>query len=162
KALAAYEQSLSLQRQLVKDHPDVHEFRQGLAQTCHNVGHRHHRAGRYDDALASYREALTHFKRLAEASPGSAAYSHSVAGTLKRRELWPGNAGELYAVARDLALAAALAAAGTPERGRYEGLALETLRSALKAGYRDFEKLRTSPDLNSLRGRPEFEKLLGE
>ena len=81
--------------------------------------------------------------------------------TLERRKLWSGNPNELYRVACDLVLAADLSREA-PERSKYNDLALETLRQALKAGYRDLNKLRNNPDLESLRAHPEFGKLLKE
>src|SRR5262249_3006212 len=45
---------------------------------------------------------------------------------------------------------------------RYGGRAVELLRQAAARGYTDVEHLKHDPDLDALRGRPEFQKLVME
>ena len=54
------------------------------------------------------------------------------------------------------------AAGDAARRRRCHDLAVETYRMALQAGYRDLGKLRKSPELNALRGHPDFPALLRE
>jgi hypothetical protein len=46
------------------------------------------------------------------------------------------------------------------ERGRYEALALETLRRAINLGYEDFTNIKQDSDLVPLRMLPEFQAIL--
>ncbi len=55
---------------------------------------------------------------------------------------------------------AAPTAGDAAERRRRVGLALESLREAVAAGYDDIAQLETSPDLAPLRDRPEFREIM--
>ncbi len=82
----------------------------------------------------------------------------------------PADAGVEYAVACDLARAAALVGKGKPEpseaeqseRNRYADLAMAALRQAVDCGFRDRQRLQTDRALEPLRGREDFQKLLAE
>ena len=87
----------------------------------------------------------------------------------KRRDLWPDDPAELVSAAADLACAAARSsAAGKADltaqekalRRRYADEAVATLRQAVELGYRDAERLRKDPALDSLRTRDDFRGLL--
>jgi hypothetical protein len=82
--------------------------------------------------------------------------------TRQRLALRRADAAELYAIARDFALTAAAAkTAGQDDtQARCADLALDALGRALKAGYRDRERLRTDSALDILRPRDDFQKLL--
>jgi hypothetical protein len=94
--------------------------------------------------------------------------AQAVAASLEHRKLCGTDPNALLTVARELALAAKLVGQGkarlTPaeaeERNKYGGLAVETLRLALKHGFRNVEALNKHPDLAVLRGRPDFQTLL--
>ncbi|WP_417848467.1 HEAT repeat domain-containing protein [Thalassoglobus sp.] len=47
-----------------------------------------------------------------------------------------------------------------PTIKEYEAKAIQALEKSIKYGFEEFELMRTDPDLNSLRGLPEFQKLL--
>ena len=44
----------------------------------------------------------------------------------------------------------------------YADLALKALRQSMQAGFNDAEHLRKDPDLDPLRSRPDFKRLLSE
>ncbi len=67
---------------------------------------------------------------------------------------------ELADVACELARAAAIRGEKGGERHGFQDLALGTLRRAREKGFRDVERLRHDKDLDHLRRRPEFQKLL--
>jgi serine/threonine-protein kinase len=48
------------------------------------------------------------------------------------------------------------------QRKRLQSRAIESLRKSLTLGWKDLDRLRSDPDLSSLRERPEFQALLGE
>jgi len=50
----------------------------------------------------------------------------------------------------------------TAEGRRAADLALDTLRQAVKDGYRDLAGMRTDPSLDPLRWRADFQKLLAD
>jgi hypothetical protein len=69
---------------------------------------------------------------------------------------------ELCDIADELALAAAAHGEKNGERNGYQDLALSALRSARQKGFQDVERLQHDKDLDNLRGRPDFQKLLAE
>jgi hypothetical protein len=58
------------------------------------------------------------------------------------------------------ALAAGAVKEDAPLSDRYAVRAIALLRQATDAGYKDLETLRKDPDLNALRGRDDFKKLV--
>ena len=67
----------------------------------------------------------------------------------------------LYAAACAYAIAAKVIATSDPPKSKaFAKRAVALLRQAVRNGYRDYLYMSTDPDLNSLRGHPEFETLL--
>jgi serine/threonine protein kinase/Tfp pilus assembly protein PilF len=69
---------------------------------------------------------------------------------------------ELYGVACELARSLALRGRETVEGLEYSGFAMEMLRHASVKGFRDLKRLGAEKDLDALRGRQDFQLLLGE
>jgi tetratricopeptide (TPR) repeat protein len=94
----------------------------------------------------------------------------AAAVALQRRQGWPDNPLQVYWSACDLAFCGPVVGRGKPslteaeraERRRYEGLALETLRQAVDAGFADAGRLRADAAWAPLRDRPEFRALQKE
>jgi hypothetical protein len=92
----------------------------------------------------------------------------AAATALEQQKLWPDNTGELCNVARELALAAAVVGMGKrdlsaqeqAERRRIAGQAVAALQRAVSLGYKDGDRLRKDPELELLRPRDDFRKLL--
>ncbi len=101
------------------------------------------------------REALTSFAQ-APAGPNRWA---TLATRRLANELPPV---EVCDVACELARAAALRSEKGADAGGLQDLAVSTLRRAQARGFRDVERLRRDKDLDSLRGRPDFQKLVAE
>jgi WD40 repeat protein len=70
--------------------------------------------------------------------------------------------GALYECGRIYALAAGAVQGDAALADRYAARAVALLRQAADAGYRDSQTLRQDPDLDALRGRDDFKKLLKE
>jgi serine/threonine protein kinase/WD40 repeat protein len=70
--------------------------------------------------------------------------------------------GALYECGRIYALAASAVQGDAAVADRYAARAVVLLRQAADAGYKDSQALRIDPDLDALRGRDDFKKLLKE
>jgi tetratricopeptide (TPR) repeat protein len=120
-------------------------------------------AAQYPDFLRS------HYRLLAGVLRDLGRPAEAVTALLEQRKLAAGHPGELFQAARALALCVALVGkdqgkltdSAKAERERVVGLALETLRWAVGAGYRG-EDLQADAAFDALRSRPEFRKLLAE
>ncbi len=94
--------------------------------------------------------------------------AEAVQAVAKLRELKTATAGQLYNAACVYSLCAGrpgaapslLTAEQIAARQQYIDHALETLREAVKAGWKDFDHMQEDPDLTVLRDLPEFKALL--
>jgi hypothetical protein len=128
----------------MKANPTVWTYRVALASNASRLGQIHQRAGRPADAVASYRLAITMMKELRSPS------EHN-----------------LYSLACYQALLAGVAAeAGsgmTAEQARAAAdRAMKALSAAIAAGYRNVAHMRKDTDLDALRPRADFKKLLAD
>jgi serine/threonine-protein kinase len=180
-SLDSYRKAEETFRKLVKQNPDSAVNRRYLAGALNNMADVLQKVNRSAEALKSFEECVALQKMVFDASPKDKEYRESlsmysrnlsrayrldrrhaeaVAVTLQQRDLWLDNGTELARLLRDFQLAAQLTAKNSPEWKRYVDYGIETLAMALAAGYRDFERLRTDPDLALFRQRDEFERLL--
>jgi tetratricopeptide (TPR) repeat protein len=188
-ALVAFGRARDLQQKLVGEDPDNYEYHSALANTLHNLGMNLYELKRYGEALPYVQQAVAQQRAALERAPRIDGYRRSLskhlgllaelarvlgrpdeaaAALLERRALWAGNGPELYQVAADLAATAAavakdkteLSAEEAAQRRRCEDAAVETLRQAVAAGYRDADALQKDPRLAALRGRHDFQALL--
>jgi hypothetical protein len=94
--------------------------------------------------------------------------AEAVQAVAKLRELGTATAGQLYNAACVYSLCAAaikaekdeLTAEQAAERQKHIADALETLREAIKVGWKDFAHMQKDPDLTVLRDLSEFKALL--
>jgi eukaryotic-like serine/threonine-protein kinase len=190
-ALASLQQARDVRERLVGLHPDDLECRNNLAVTLHHLGEAQWLLGRREEALACYRQATeqqhqalhlgpqvpqlrqalsTLYRKLAQRQRELGRPGEAAATARRRRDLWPGQPDELYDVARELALCiplvgkepTALTAAQQAEREGYAAEAMAELRQAVAHGFRDAERLRKDPDLELLRSRDDFRKLVDD
>jgi tetratricopeptide (TPR) repeat protein len=141
-ATAVIEQACAACERLVKDHPTVAEYSDGLADTLWALGRAHRRAGRVAAAAADLRRSADLRERLPNL----------------RTE-------PRYLLACTRALLASLAGQAGSGLPAVEGLAeanraMEDLRRAVAAGFRNGEWMRTDTDLDPLRSRPDSQLLL--
>jgi serine/threonine-protein kinase len=103
-----------------------------------------------------------HYRLLAAIERALGNIEGAVIALKKRIEILPNNAGELYAVARDCVLTGNAAKSGTTRQERCYDLAIEALRLAVKAGFRNVDQTTNDPALAPLHPRGDFQELLGE
>jgi serine/threonine-protein kinase len=189
EALAEYRAALAIQRRLAEANPDIADYQGALARSHKGTGWLLAREGRPAEALAEYRAALAIQERLADAHPAIAEYQEELVSSLSRvgrlhqelgraaeaadafrkaiasLEKLPRSPGNTYDQACYRSLLCGLggrpgsgvsAAEGQAEAGR----AMDLLRRAVAAGYRDLTNMRIDPDLDPLRSRPDFQVLL--
>ncbi len=140
--------------------------------------------GRYPEAIDAFRAAVGHQRSALGRIPGSAQSRHFLANhywnlseTLRAmrqpseaaaaREsvaLAAGNPDRLYSMACELSLCLPLADAdrleGAAARDGYAASAIDALRQAVAAGYRDFAHMRVDRNLDPLRSRDEFRLMM--
>ncbi|HWE38619.1 MAG TPA: serine/threonine-protein kinase [Isosphaeraceae bacterium] len=181
-ALRDDDEALRLLEPLARDHPDVPGYRSGLALVHHNIGVLL-MTTRPEDARDSFRRAIEQHRVALDGAPGviefrrflSGHYQHLLRVELalgrpaaaaeaarERRKLWPGNAAEQYNAACEFALCAAPAGLGGEERSRYANEAMDALRAAVASGWRDGAHTLRDADLDALRDRPDFRRLLDD
>jgi len=142
EAMAAFEQAIAIKQKLIDANPTVTIWQSELATNLLSVGGIHLKAGQTAEAVASLRRAVAIWRRLSSRAPK-----------------------DLYNLACSHTLLAGLATeAGsgmTVAEGRAEAdRAMESLRQAVAAGYRKLNLMRSDPDLDPLRSRPDFQFLM--
>jgi serine/threonine protein kinase len=187
----AYEQARDLQEKLVRSEPENLSYRGDLVATLVNLGVVLGQLDYIDQGLAVLQHGLElqcataerapqlasnrrHFNSLygsiAELERAANHPAEAVAATIERRNLWPGNAKELYNSACELGRASAIVGKGRAElsaeerkdKDKYCDLIMETLRMARASGFKDAERLRKDKELDVVRSREDFQKLLKE
>jgi tetratricopeptide (TPR) repeat protein len=142
QALAEFDQALLLARKL-DDDPSTH-YQSSLAYVLGNRGLALQKLGRPGEAVAAYRELIAYLEKRAQPQPAD------VYNLACSYALISGIAGEK---------GSGLTTADADAAGEK---AVATLRRAIAAGYRDAAHMRKDTDLDSLRKRPDFEKLLAD
>jgi serine/threonine protein kinase len=189
QAVKEFEKARALQEELVTAAPGTPAYRNALGSTLNNLGMALLRLKRFDDARAALHQAIETQRQAVAQAPQVERYRRSlatrysaltevelkanrpaaaVAATLERQKLWPKDAMLQYWVGVDLVSAAALVGKGKEmpsadeqaERARYADLAMAALRQAVSCGFRDRNRLQTDRDLDPLRSRDDFRKLL--
>jgi hypothetical protein len=143
EALAAHDRAVASRQKVADAKPTVPGFQRALAESVRRLGIAQQRGGRPVEAVATFRRAVALVEPLPSPGPddlyGLACYQALLAGAaVEGSGLTTAGAGE--------------AAAG----------AMATLRRAVSAGYRDVAHMRTDTDLDPLRKREDFQKLLAE
>lgn len=141
EALQEFDQALLLYRKLGASSA----LRQGhIPETISERGVALQKLGRVSEAVASFRESITLLEKLAEPEPD-----------------------DIYALSCSYALLHAIAGEKgsgmkTEDKDGAAEKAVATLRRAIAAGYRKAVWIRNDTKLDSLRKRPDFEKLMAD
>jgi serine/threonine protein kinase/tetratricopeptide (TPR) repeat protein len=186
-----YAAAIELNKRLAGDFPDRPDLRNELAGALGNMAFLRLRSGDFQAAKARLEEALPHNEAALKASPGNPNYRQfyrTNLGALIQTNAGLGDAPEAKHVAhklRDLGWApprdaydAACALAGcvpivqkNQKAGRedrdmqaavYGDEAMTILREAVAKGFKNAAHMKQDKDLDPLRGREDFKKLLAE
>jgi serine/threonine-protein kinase len=183
QALTAYLRERDIEQRLAEANPADPATTSQFALTLHNCGVPLEALGRYAEARPFVVQAVEQQQRAIKKAPKNERYRFLLSNhfaflthlerhlghldaaadwTQQRLALRRADPAELYAIARDFAKTAAAAQDAKQEKtvARCADLALDALRLAVKAGYRDLERLRTDAALEILRPRDDFQKLL--
>ena len=142
EALAAFEGSMAILQKLAESNPDVIQFQTDITLDLGHIGGIHMEAGRFSQANA----ALSRSAAILERQP-----------TLAARDRY-----NLACTHANLAGIATSPASGmTTAEGRAEAdRAMQWLHRAVDAGYRNVSNMRRDHDLDPLRSRPDFQRLM--
>jgi serine/threonine protein kinase/tetratricopeptide (TPR) repeat protein len=191
EAETAYREALAIHQRLAADFPKVSDYQHELAATMGNLARLLRDRKEFIRARELLEQALPHERAALEAYPGHPGYrelylknrgslietlvdlgDHSAAALtaeeLVQAVVKPAN--DLYDAACFLARCVPLAEKDSklaePRRGelahQYAGRALEILRQAVQNGYKDVDHMKKDTDLDPLRSREDFKRLLAE
>jgi tetratricopeptide (TPR) repeat protein len=190
EALAAQESARAILRSLADAYPGVTEFRFNLANSLIEIGDHARALGRAAQSQAAYEQGVAILEVLLDADPkftqAGIAWLQGLRG-LGAIQLDAGRAGDAVSTLRRLVAfgegnpstyaetlnylaechallgkAAGVPGSGLPPgEGQLElGRAMEMLRQAVAAGYRDVAWMQRDPDLDPLRPRADFQLFL--
>jgi serine/threonine-protein kinase len=184
-----YQKACTVLDGVVRQRPDLFTFRQNLCTVWNNLGVTLAEVGRYADGAGAVRRAIAQQRRNVADFPKEITCKLALAGNYRAlafvfnlerrpaeamaaleeaRKAGAGHAAVLYLIACDLARTATMVgkvnSGLTPieqaERKKTCDLAMEVLRQAVAAGYRDRSQLDKNPDLAPVRQRDDFKALL--
>jgi serine/threonine-protein kinase len=186
-----YQDALALFQRLARESPDVSDYQENLAKTMINMAILANDNNQFAQARELLGQAETHLRTAQKANPKNPHYRQLFrinrqiltttlaglgdhAGALKAAEelsqSGTNSAADTYDVACALALCVPLAEkdANLAESQRrqqaqaYADRAMTMLRQAVAKGYADADHMKQDTDLDSLRQRADFQKLLAE
>jgi serine/threonine protein kinase/tetratricopeptide (TPR) repeat protein len=192
EALDSYRSAIGITERMVRDHPSVAENQDQLAANYGNLGIAYMDTGRYNEAEDWLLKALTLRERLARDHPTVTEYRADLAnirivlaGNYARSDHPDKAEGVLKGISKDalnvmglynLGCVYALFAPApgkSPEKhadaaerqkraDEYAARAVDVLREAVAKGFGNVPLMQTDHDLDSLRSRDDFKKLLAE
>jgi hypothetical protein len=128
------------------------------------VGHQRSVLGSFPRSRRSQLFLSLHYQRLSQSLRALGQPSEAAAAARDGLELRADDPGYMYDTACELSLCIPLVRGndgdGRAERDRYARSAIDVLRRAVAAGFRDFAHMRVDADLDPLRGRGDFQLLL--
>ncbi len=141
EAMASFDEALLIHRKLVAANPSTPSYRSDLARTLRLCGIAMQKCHRLAEAESVFRESITILRQQTKLSSGDyydIACFHSLLSGI-----------------------AALAGSGLTAAAREAEAdnAMESLRRAIAAGWRNPAHMRTDPDLDPIRSRPDFQML---
>jgi eukaryotic-like serine/threonine-protein kinase len=183
------QQAVEIFEKLANEHPGVQEYLYDVGRCYAELGLTANRAGRPDDAVAHYDKAIAILDGVfagglraarnpllnvridragARAARGEHAHATAEAEALARQgELRSGHVYDLACAFGQAATAADRDNKLSPAeqarmKARYADRAMEFLQRAVAEGYRYPQMLKTDPDIEPLRTREDFQKLLAD
>jgi eukaryotic-like serine/threonine-protein kinase len=190
-AEAAYAEGLAIYKQLAANFPEVADYRNGVAGALFNLANAANRRRDFaaarkllDEAFPYHQAALQtnprntyyreHFRNslveLSQSCAGQGDRSAALAAATKRRDLGWDAAVDAYEAACMLARSVPIlekddklaAAKRQAEMQYYADQAMTMLRDAVAKGYQDAAQMKKDKELDALRQREDFKKLVAE
>jgi tetratricopeptide (TPR) repeat protein len=181
EAVALLEPARALRPEVLRARPGDRSTAEALATACGALGSGLFELGRYAEALEAYRECAdlevgrkkdprfppnrellkTGLLGMARCCLHLGRVPEAAAAAEQLGSLWDGDPAGLVSIARELTLCS-VDAKDRPAAGRYADRAVDFLRKAVAAGYRDVGSLRTVAVFNSLRSRADFADLTAD
>ena len=155
EALKWSEQARAVLERLAAQNPKNSAFQIDLSRSHSFVGRLLRHSGKYTEALHSFQRAVDILESLPELDP---ANSDQLAVNLAACVSLIGSSTDVAAPDDE----ARLSPADRLRRQVYGIRAVVALRRAVSGGFLKLEALQAEPDLDSLRDRPDFQKLLAE
>ena len=146
EAEGEYRKALAIQEKLAADFPGDPAYRQELDRSHNNLGILLAVLGKGAEAEAEYRQALAIQEKLAADIPTVPEYRQGLARSYY-------NFASLWAITSDKE---------ADKKQEYADRAMELLQKAVKVGFTDAAHIANDTDLDPLRGREDFMKLLAE
>jgi serine/threonine-protein kinase len=189
EAEAAFQGAVRVNEGLAAKYPKVARHLSNLADSSHNLGDLLMQAGKPAESLAAHERAVASRQKVADANPTVPRFQRALAGSVRKLGIAQQRGGrpaeavasfrravalieplpspgpdDLYALACYQALLGGAAVEGSgltaaETRTAADG-AMATLRRAVATGYRDVPHMRTDTDLDALRKREDFQKLM--
>lgn len=178
-ALSRQERACALWAEVLAADPDNLFHRSGCGGALSNLSSTLSALKRFDEARATVLRAIDQsriafermpdkpghrvtlgrqYRKLANNERALGRPEAAAAATRKCAELWPNTPDQLYSVAHDLALCVPMV--GPDEQKQYADEAMDVLRRAVAAGFRDASRMNKEAGLAPLRGRDDFAALL--
>jgi eukaryotic-like serine/threonine-protein kinase len=186
-ALEAYRKGIKICESLLKSGPGIPEYRNGLAASLANLGLALNQMKREAEAVSPLRTAIEHariafaalpqvsdcrvtlqnaYKGLAEALRGLGKVTEAAEATRERIKVSGNRPDALHDAACELAVCSASLndeSAGTKkQKDQLAADAVQALRAAIAAGWKDAGHTWRDPDLRVLHDRADFQQLIGD
>jgi tetratricopeptide (TPR) repeat protein len=192
EALRSYETArIIIQDNLLRKDPENPDWKSDLAMAWNNTGETLRQLGRLEEALKAYQQAAVLLREAVEKAPSVVTFkelcftntgnlarilselgkvTEAIATVRDLRRILPAHPQNYYQMASALSLCIPAIGKGKNElteqdqaqRRQLGDHAMEYLRQALALGYSDVEHLKKDPNLDPLRSREDFKKLVLE
>jgi eukaryotic-like serine/threonine-protein kinase len=181
EAIEFFRKSRDLRLKVIATRPDDINTKHILALILENLGVWLEKTDQRPDALAAFTQAVEnqraafrkapqevkyrrflgmHYESLARVQRALNRPAEAAETATERQKLWPDDPTALYQSARELALCILLT--GPAELENLSAKAMDALRRAVGLGFNDLGRLQNDKDLNPLRPREDFIRLLKE
>jgi tetratricopeptide (TPR) repeat protein len=185
EALGLLERACKLQEELSESRPDDPDSRMRLGGVLNDYGMALAALGRHPEAIEVFRAAVAqqrgalgqasgsghsrrcladHYWNLSQSLRALRRPADAAAAARECLAISSDNPDRLYDMACELSLCVPLAGAddraGQAAQDRYAAWAIDALRKAIAAGFRDFAHMKVDTDLDPLRNRDDFQLLM--
>lgn len=183
EAVAGFEAAQAIFTQLNQDNPAVPRYRQLLASSRSSLGVQLDDLGRREEAGAAYRKALALFEGLARDFPAIPEYRQELVQVQVKHSVFLARMGKhtkavaeanvlaepqgvkastLYSLSCVFSLCSAAVKIDAKLADQYATRGVELLRQAVAKGFKDVTYIKKDTDLDPLRSRDDFKKLLSD